>query len=603
MLNENIGILEQDGECPSSGGILTLASLLFNAAEKYRKVDAFKFKTNGRWSDVSTHDFLLRVEDLFFALRALGLKRGDRVAILSENRVEWAVADYATMCAGAITVPIYPTLSPSQIEVLLKDSGAAVVFVSTLPLLEKLKAVQAGSSVRYIILFDSGISQPGSIRLDALYEMGRQSAYDYPGEFRRSALAVQAEDTATLIYTSGTTGVPKGAMLTHRNLVSNILATTEVLPLTPRDIGLSFLPLSHVFQRHVDYASFHAGATIAYAESLAAVADNMMDLHPTICAGVPRFFEKVYARILSEVARGPAVRRAIFEKAISVGKEFVRTRRPSLAHRAADTAVFRKIRERMGGCLRFFISGGAPLESEVAEFFHAIGLPIYEGYGLTETSPVITLSVPGATRLGSVGRAVNSVEVRIADDGEILVRGSSVMKGYYGMPDETAEVMSGGWFHTGDIGSIDSDGYLKITDRKKDLIVTSGGKNIAPQAIENRLKLIPYFENVVVIGDRRKFVSALVVPNLGALAAYARAHGIAFERPAELIRTREIYDLAMTEIEKRTGDFAQFEKVRKIAFLEKEFTIDAGELTPTLKIRRSVIEKKYQTNIDELYAA
>ncbi|HYR83431.1 MAG TPA: long-chain fatty acid--CoA ligase [Terriglobia bacterium] len=603
MLNENIGILEQDGDCTSSAGITTVANLLFKAAEKYRKIDAFKFKTNGQWTGVSIDDFLLRVEDLFFALRALGLKRGDRVAILSENRVEWAVADYATLCAGGITVPIYPTLSHSQIEVLLKDSEPFVIFTSTRALLEQLMAMQPSPSVRNIICFDSGIAQPGVMKLDALYEVGRQSAYDYPGEFRRSALAVAPDDVATIIYTSGTTGVPKGAMLTHRNLVSNILATSEVLPLTPTDISLSFLPLSHVFQRHVDYASVHAGSTIAYAESLAAVADNMMEVHPTICAGVPRFFEKVYARILSEVARGPLVRRAIFEKAISVGKEFVRTGRPSLAHRAAESAVFRKIRERMGGCIRLFISGGAALETEVAEFFHAIGLPIYEGYGLTETSPVITLNGPAATRLGSVGRPVNSVEVHIADDGEILVRGWSVMKGYYRMAAETAEVMSGEWFHTGDIGVIDSDGYLKITDRKKDLIVTSGGKNIAPQAIENRLKLSPYFENIVVIGDRRKFVSALIVPNLGALAAYARAHGIVFERPAELIHKPEIYDLAMNEIEKRTQDFSWFEKVRKVAFLEKEFTIDGGELTPTLKIRRSFIEKKYQLNIDELYAA
>jgi long-chain acyl-CoA synthetase len=603
MLNEDIGILEHDRECTSSTAISTLPGLLFNSAEKYRRADAFKFKANGQWMNVSTDEFLLRVEELFFALRALGVKRGDRIAILSENRVEWAVADYATLCSSASTVPIYPTLSPSQIEVLLRDSEPVVIFTSNLPLLEKLTAVQRGLSVRYIVSFDSEIHQPGVLNLDALYDMGRQSTYDYPGEFRRSALAVDPEDTATIIYTSGTTGVPKGAMLSHRNLVSNILATSEVLPLTPKDISLSFLPLSHVFQRHVDYASVHAGATIAYAESLAAVADNMMEVHPTFCAGVPRFFEKVYARILSEAARAPGVRRAIFEKAISVGKEFVSTGRPSLAHRAAERAVFRKIRERMGGCMRCFISGGAPLETEIAEFFHAIGLPIYEGYGLTETSPVITLNGPGAVRLGTVGRPVGGLEMRLADDGEILVRGSSVMKGYYKMPGETAEALRGGWFHTGDIGAVDPDGYLKITDRKKDLIVTSSGKNVAPQALENRLKLIPYFENVVVMGDARRFVSALIVPNYGALAAYARAHGIVFEHPAELIHKREIYDLAMKEIDNRTEDFSSFEKIKKIAFLEREFTIDGGELTPTLKVRRSIIEKKYQSTIDQLYAA
>jgi long-chain acyl-CoA synthetase len=603
MLNENIGILEQDGECISPASISTLPGMLFNAAEKYRKKDAFKFKTNGEWQDVSMHEFLLRVEELFFALGALGVKRGDRVAILSENRVEWALADYATLCAGAISVPVYPTLSPSQIEVLLKDSEPVVTFASTLPLTEKLIAARSNLSLRYIVAFDPEIHIPGVMKLSALYDMGRQSAYDFPGEFRRNALSVDPDDNATIIYTSGTTGVPKGAMLTHRNLMSNVRATHEVLSLGSTDVGLSFLPLSHVFQRHVDYGSVHAGATIAYAESVATVADNMREVRPTFCAGVPRFFEKVYARILSEVARGPRIRRAIFEKAVRIGKEFVRTGRPSLAQRAADRFVFRKIRERLGGRIRAFISGGAALEPEIAEFFHAIGMPIYEGYGLTETSPVITLNGPGATRLGTVGRPVGGLEMRIADDGEILVRGSSITKGYYKKPAETAEALRGGWFHTGDIGAIDSDGYLKITDRKKDLIVTSSGKNIAPQAIENRLSLIPYFESVVVIGDGRRFVSALIVPNYGALAAYARAHNIAFERPAELIHKREIYDLAMREIDARTEDFSSFEKVRKIAFLEKEFTIDGGELTPTLKVRRSIIEKKYQSSIDKLYAA
>jgi long-chain acyl-CoA synthetase len=440
--------------------------------------------------------------------------------------------------------------------------------------------------------------------MDALYEMGRRATCDYPGEFRRRAWSVEPDQVATIIYTSGTTGIPKGAMLTHRNIVSNVLATRERLPLGPDDLSLSFLPLSHIFQRHVDYASLFGGASIAYAVSVASVVEDMAAVRPTFAAAVPRFFEKVRARILWEVSRGSAIGRVIFEKALEIGRTRVRTGLNSLSWRAADRLVFRTIRERLGGRIRLFISGGAALEREIAEFFWAIGLPVYEGYGLTETSPVITLNGPGNVRLGSVGCVVGDQKLWISEDGEILVRGSNLMKGYYRMPRETAEAIDlNGWFHTGDIGELDPGGFLHVTDRKKDLIVTSGGKNVAPQPIENRLKLIPYFENVVLVGDHRRFVSALITPNYEALAAYATKHRIAFETPAELICNPEIYDLAMTEIERHTQDLSDFEKIRKIAFLDKQFSIDGGELTPTLKVRRFTIEKKYRTAIEQLYAA
>jgi len=603
MLNEEGSILTGDAETRSSSCCSTLPGMLLHSADQYRKPDAFKFKRNGEWISVSTDEFLLRVEELFFALLALGVKAGDRLAILSENRLEWAVADYASLCLGAITVPIYPTLSPPQIEALLADSEPLVVFVSTADMVQKLKSVRLPPSARYVVAFDPDVYQPKVMRLNALYEMGGRSTYDYPGEFRRTACAVDADQVATIIYTSGTTGIPKGAMLTHRSLTSNVLATIERLPLTPGDVNLSFLPLSHIFQRHVVYASFHGGATIAYAECLTSVGEDMTAVRPTFAAGVPRFFEKIYARIWREVSRGPAVRRALFEKALSIGRSHVETGSVSLAYRAADRVVFRKIRERLGGRIRLFISGGAALEKEIAEFFWAVGLPIYEGYGLTETSPVITLNGPGMTRLGSVGRVVGGQELRIADDGEILVRGPNVMKGYYKLERETAEALDGGWFHTGDIGELDAGGFLRITDRKKDLIVTSGGKNVAPQPIENRLKLIPYFENVMLVGDRRKFVSALITLNYEALADYAHKNGIRFEKPAELLRKPEIYRLAMNEIDRHTQDLSDFEKIRKIAFLEKAFSVDDGELTPTLKVRRFTIEKKYRAAIDQLYAA
>jgi len=601
MLNEESGILVRDGEASSTESITNIPGLLLR--QTFRKLDAFKFKRDGHWINVSTDEFLLRAEELFFALRALGVRPHDRVAIISENRLEWAIADYAALCAGAITVPIYPTLSAPQAEGLLHNCEPVIVFVSTPELLKKLVPAGAAGPVRHAVIFAPDVQVPGVMRLDALYEMGRQSTCGYPGEFRRAALEIRPDDIATIIYTSGTTGVPKGAMLTHRNLVSNVLATSERLPLGAADVSLSFLPLSHIFQRHVDYASIHGGATIAYAETLGTVADDLISVGATFAAGVPRFFEKVYGRILSEVSETSPVVRCVFQKAVRVGRSHVRTGDTSLAYRAADRLVFRKIRERLGPRLRFFISGGAALENEIAAFFWAIGVPIFEGYGLSETSPVIALNGPGRTRLGTVGCLVGDQEIRIAEDGEILVRGSNVMKGYYQMPHETAEALVGGWFHTGDIGEVDQDGYLKITDRKKDLIITSSGKNVAPQPIENRLKLVPYFENVVIVGDGRNFLSALIVPKYHALAAYAHKHKIEFTDVHELTRKTEIYDLAMAEIACRTEDLAPFEKIRKVAFLDREFTIDGGELTPTMKIRRFAIEKKYKSVIDQLYSA
>jgi long-chain acyl-CoA synthetase len=576
--------------------------MLLHSGGQYRKPDAFRFKRNGQWINVSTDEFLARVEELFFALRVVGLKPGERVAIVSENRLEWAVADYAVLCAGATTVPVYPTLSAPQIDELLGNCEPAFVFVSTPQLLEKVLSAPRSLEARHIVAFDPDRHRPGVLRLDALYETGKRLSSEYPGEFRRVALAVDPDDVATIIYTSGTTGVPKGAMLTHRNLVANIKATAERLPIWPDDLSLSFLPLSHVFQRHVDYATMFAGATTAYAESVLTVADDMKELSPTFAAGVPRFFEKVYGRILSQVSQGSPLLRKIFEKAVRIGREYVRTGHMSLAYRAADRLVFQKIRERLGGRLRFFISGGAALPQEIAEFLWAVGLPVYEGYGLSETSPVITLNGPGNLRLGYVGRVIGDQKLKLAEDGEVLVRGSNVMKGYYRLPQETAQALAGGWFHTGDVGEIE-DGFLKITDRKKDLIITSCGKNMAPQPIENRLRLIPYFENVVIVGHQKNFISALIVPNHEALARYAQTHRIAFESRRDLLQRPEINDLAMAEIERRTQDLAPFEKIRKIAFLDGEFTIDGGELTPTLKVRRSAIEKKYKTVIDKLYSA
>jgi long-chain acyl-CoA synthetase len=603
MLNEDAGILVSDGDSPPRAGVSTIPALLLHSLDRHRKADAFKVKSQNRWLDVSSDEFLLRVEELFFAVRTLGIKPGDRVAIVSENRLEWAVADYAALCAGAATVPIYPTLSAPQIEVLLRDCTPALAFVSTADLLEKVLAVRTNANLRHIVSFEPCGSEDRVMRLDALNEIGRQCVFDWPAEFRRAALSICPGELATIIYTSGTTGIPKGAMLTHINLVSNIIATSDRLPLRADDVSLSLLPLSHVFQRHVDYGCVHAGASIAYTQSPLTVASDMIDVQPTFAAAVPRFFEKIHERILDEIDSSSSVSRRLFEKAVSVGRDHFRSGRSSLAYEAADRLVFRKIRERLGGRIRFFISGGAPLEKEIAEFFWSIGIPIYEGYGLSETSPVITLNGPGAMRLGTVGRKLGDQEIRIQEDGEIMVRGSNVMKGYYGMEPDTQEAFSGGWFHTGDLGEIDQDGFLKITGRKKDLIITSSGKNVAPQPIENRLKLIPYIDTVVLVGNGRSFISALIVPNYSALAARAVTHGIPFDDPCDLIHSSRVHEMVMAEISLRTEDLSPFEKIRKIALLEQEFTIAGGELTPTLKVRRQAVEMKYKSIIDELYPA
>jgi long-chain acyl-CoA synthetase len=477
------------------------------------------------------------------------------------------------------------------------------VFASNPALAEKARAGRSFFRSRLVVAFDPGRYESSVLQLDALYETGRRLSQAKADEFRQSALAVDPEQLATIIYTSGTTGIPKGAMLTHRNLVSNIRATSERLPLTMSDMNLSFLPLSHIFQRHVDYACLNAGVTIAYAENATTVGDDMMQVRPTFASGVPRFFEKIHDRILAEVAHAPAVQRAIFFKALQLGKDHLLSANHALAQRAADRLVFQQIRARLGGRLRFFISGGAALRKDIAEFFWAIGIPIYEGYGLTETSPVISLNGPGASRIGTVGRTVGDQQIHIAPDGEILVRGSNVMSGYYRLKKDTAEAIFDGWFHTGDIGELDSDGFLTITDRKKDLLVTSSGKNVAPQPIENRLRSIPYLENVVVIGDHRNFISALVVPNRDALAGYARAHNIPFETSDELPGKPEIHKMVMTEIERLQQDLAPYEKIKKFAFLDAEFSVEGGELTPTLKVRRKVVQKKFEAVIDRLYAA
>jgi len=592
---------------------VTLCDLFYRSVETFRKSEHLKQKRGGQWRSISSDDFRRAVEEASLGLRGLGVERGDRVALLSENRPEWAYADMATLCAGAIDVPIYPTLTAAQILYVLKDSEATVAFVSTPVQAQKVMSVRdQAPALRHVIGMEEDASFPaGVITLSEIRSRGRAELAKSPSAVRDSAAQVRPEDLATIIYTSGTTGDPKGVMLTHSNIVFNVKASTDAFAgLDATDVALSFLPLCHIFERMAEYLMLHHGVTIAYAEGIDQVVSNMAEVRPTLMCSVPRFYEKVHVRVQEKVAGDPVWRQRLFRWALGVGGEVFRLRLqgtpPGSALRAkhflADRLVFKKIRARVGGRIRVFVSGGAPLAREVAEFFGAAGLLILEGYGLSETSPVIAVNLPEAMRPGTVGRPIPGVEVSFAPDGEILTRGPHVMKGYFKKPEATAAAIDAdGWFHTGDIGHLDPDGYLVITDRKKDLIVTSGGKKVAPQPIENRLKTNPLIAEIVIVGNRRNFPAALVVPNFEALEGWARAHGLSFTSREELAGRPEVMAHYERVIQEMTPDLAQFEKIKKIAVIPREFTLEAGELTPTLKVRRRVVEEKYKDVIDRLY--
>ncbi|HXK11267.1 MAG TPA: long-chain fatty acid--CoA ligase [Vicinamibacteria bacterium] len=592
--------------------VQTVCDLFYRSVDTFRKAEHLKFKKEGTWRAVSSEELRAAVEETSMGLRALGVGRADTIAILSENRPEWAYADLGTLCAGAADATIYPTLTPPQVQYILGDSESKLVFCSSAAQAAKVAEVRGRLPLlQHVVCFEP-VPVPGTLSMDELRARGREALATDRDAVRRRAAEVARDDLATLIYTSGTTGDPKGVMLTHGNLLHNVLAAEKVFPQVSHEwTVLSFLPLCHSFERTAGHNfMLHAGLTIAYAESVEKVPENMQQVRPHIMCSVPRLYEKMYARINEKVASDPPLRRRIFRWAIGVGRE-------SFAHTAAGTSpgpllrarlavadrlVFSKIKERTGGRLQLFISGGAPLAREIAEFFGAAGMLICEGYGLTETSPVITCNRPQHVKPGTVGLPLEHVEVRIAEDGEVLTRGPHVMKGYFKRPEATAEVLDGdGWFHTGDVGFLDRDGFLVITDRKKDIIVTSGGKNIAPQPIENRLKTNRFFAEVVMIGNRRNFASALVVPSFEVLEAWARERGIAAASREELVRRPEVVAHYTGLVEQMTADLAQFEKIKKIALLTKEFTQESGEMTPTLKVKRRVVEERYRKSIDAMY--
>jgi long-chain acyl-CoA synthetase len=556
-----------------------------------------------------------RVRDVSLGLSALGIAAGDRVAIVAESRPEWLITDLAILAAGAVTVPVYPTLSSPQVRYILADCGARAAVVSTREQLEKIQKIRHElPALSAVILMDGWQAgdSPSIVSFDALIARGHErmtAEWGAGREFREAARRVPADALATIIYTSGTTGEPKGVMLSHANLVSNMKAGSEALQLSQDDVALSFLPLSHGFERMVSYIYLFSGVTLAFAESLDTIARDIAQVRPTLMTGVPRVFEKLHSRIMEKGLSEPGIKNAIFRWAVGAGEARgqaqLRGRRTglvgSLQASLADRLVFAKIRENLGDRIRYLVSGSAPLPASIAEFFQGIGLPIIEGYGLTETAPILTVNPPDAPRVGTVGRALPGVELKIAEDGEILARGPNIMSGYYNKPDATAEALRAGWFHTGDIGTIDDEGYLRITDRKKDLLVTSGGKKIAPQPIEAILKRNPLVAEAVLLGDRRKYAAALIVPDFAALERRLKELGRTPGTRAELTTRDDVLALYQEVIDALNRELSQFERIKKIALLPAEFSIESGELTPTLKVKRKVVEDRYRERIESLY--
>jgi long-chain acyl-CoA synthetase len=578
------------------------------------KPDLLLSKQAGKWVPLSTGEFMDRVKAVSSALEGLGVKQGGMVALLSENRPEWSIVDFACQCYGAVLVPIFPTMVADQAAYLLKDSGATVAFASTPEQAAKILAAKDVSSevkqaLRHVVVFEAS-SLAGTTPYADLLEKGRAAYAADPSAFDKRADARVPSDLATLIYTSGTTGEPKGAMLTQSNFVSNVLAGCSILPFDSSSVALSFLPLSHVFERCIEYCYYNRGATIAFAESIEKLRDNLSEVNPHIFGAVPRVYEKVYARIQENLSKSSPAKRKLFAKAIETGKQItaLRARKETpgfllaFEHFVYERLVYRKVRAALGSRFRFAIAGGAPLAKELAEFFWAVGIEIYEGYGLTETSPVIAVSCPSAWRLGTVGKILPGVECRIAADGEILSRGPHIMKGYFGKPKETADAIDkDGWFHTGDIGRIDEDGFLMITDRKKEILVNSNGKNVAPAPIEGHLKGHPFVSLPVLIGDRRKFLSCLFVPNFEKLASWAKENGLGSLPVEELVREPRVLAIYQSAIDDWNAGKPHEMLINRFAILPRDLTIESGELTPTLKVKRRIIDQHFKNLIDGMY--
>lgn len=586
---------------------MTLISMFEQSVEEHGSKPALAHKPKGgTYQDISYTEFGESVDVFSKGLSALGVQKGDRVAILSENRPEWAISDFGILKAGAVNVPMFSTLTAAQVGYILNDSGAKIICISTAKQLEKVITIREEvPSLEQIIIYDELEDEAPN----GIYEF--MDVCSQGMETDATLDDVTDDEIATIIYTSGTTGNPKGVMLTHANFISNYNAAKSLVDVGDTDVLLSFLPLSHVFERlGGHYVPIFSGAKVAYAESTFTVAQNMQEVSPTVMLSVPRLYETMHDRVLRAVEAGSSLKQKIFHWGVSVGSavssKIQQGKNPSailkLKQSIADKLVFAKLKTATGGKLRFFISGGAALPQSIAEFFHAAGILILEGYGLTETSPVISLNYPEKWKFGTVGVPVPGIDVQIAEDGEILTRGPHVMKGYYNNESATAEVIDAdGWFHTGDIGIIDEDGFIKITDRKKNIIVLSNGKNVAPQPIESQLVQSPFIDQIMLVGNERKNIAALIVPNFDALKSWASENDIDNSDIPELLKIRDVQQLIQKEIRERTIDFADFEQVRRFTLLEKEFSQEADEMTPTLKLKRNVIIEKYGDVIEGMY--
>lgn len=590
---------------------------LFRHTTAAEKRDLLNYKFEGAWHPLAASDLAYQVRAVAMGLYALGVRAGDHVGLLSENRVEWTIADLAVLNCGAADVPIYATQSPKQVAYILQDAGVEVLFISNQAQYDRVReALHDCPKLRVIVSFDPVAAPRGKVMSFAdLQGWGNAAHEAEPQLYETLQASVTPTSLATLIYTSGTTGDPKGVMLTHGNLVANVTSTAQIMTVAADDPVLTFLPFSHIFERAVIYYYLYTRATIYYAQSVDTVAADLAEVRPYFMTSVPRLFEKIYARAMERAAAKGALTAKIARWAIEVAKEWAETacnQRPislplKIKHQLADKLVFSKWRAAVGGRIRYFVSGGAALAPDLARIFYGAGLPILQGYGLTESSPGITSNTGEAHRLGSVGRALPGVTVKIAADGEILCSGANVMQGYYGREEDSAAALARDaegrvWLHTGDVGHLDDDGYLFITDRKKDLLKTSGGKYIAPQPIESAIKRSRFVNQVIVIGDERKFPAALIVPQMEAVRAYAAQHGWATDDSSALLRRPEIINLFEREVADHTSELSQYERVKAVLLLDRELTVEGGELTPTLKIKRRVVAEQHKQAIDQLYA-
>ena len=572
-----------------------------------------KYRVKDEWKDVSYAEVKSQTVAFACGLALLGFKRGDKVAIIAENRPEWVYSDMAILALGGADVPLYPSLTADSIEFILNNSECTGVIVSNKFQLNKVLKIRHNCKhLKYIIVMNDKDVPPDMSYVKSFETVtldGKQSSRYDEAYFWQQAKMCNENDICTIIYTSGTTGEPKGVLLSHKNIISNVNDVLKIIPLSETDTFLSFLPLCHIFERMAGYyTALSCGGMVAYAQSIESVSSDLLSVKPTIMTSVPRFFERMYSKILKNVESQSEKKQKIFNWAIEVGAEFAKAKKAnqapiglSIKHKLAEKLVFHKLRARTGGNLRFFISGGAALPRALGEFFESVGIIIIEGYGLTESSPVISVNRVDTYKFGTVGKPMPSVDVKIAQDGEILARGPNIMQGYYKNKKETDESIKDGWLHTGDIGVFDAQGFLLITDRKKHLFKTSGGKYIAPTPIENLFLASQYIEQFVLIGDRRMFLSALIVPDFESLRAYADAHAINYTDNDDLIQQKDIYDLMENELVKFQKNLANYERVRKFAILDKPFSLESGEMTPSLKIKRKVIEERYKHLIDEMY--